>query len=180
MCVWLSEVEGSAELLLRYMRKLFDRQGGAFADFGDDDILQMQKLARKVAYEGQRMRMFVRFQKAADGTFFAPVSPVHNALPLSLEYFRDRFADQRWLIYDTRRHYGYAYDLEEVREVTLDRDDDLIEGKLSDELMAEDEKQFQQMWRTHHNAMAIQERINSPLQRQFMPCRYWNYFTEMQ
>lgn len=180
MCVWLSEEVGSDELLFRFLRKIFDRPGGAFADFADDDILQIKKLAQKVAYEGQRMRMFVRFQKAADGTFFAPVSPVYNALPLSIEYFRDRFADQRWFIYDTRRRYGYAYDLHEVREVTLENDEDIIEGKLSDEQMAEDEKLFQSMWKTYHKAIAIKERTNPRLQRQFMPRRYWKYLTEMQ
>lgn len=180
MCVWLSEEEGSDELIFRYIRKVFDAPRDITANFADDDVLRVKKLAQKVSREGERLGQFVRFQKAADGTFFAPVAPEFNSLPISISYFEDRFADQKWLIYDTKRHYGYAYDLHQAREVTLDRDDDLIEGKLSDELMALDEKLFQQMWRTYHKALAIEERINPALQRRMMPRRYWKYLTEMQ
>lgn len=180
MYVWYSETEGSDALLFRYMRKVFDDPNHNAANMADNDILEMKKLGQKVSWEAQRHRMFVRFQKASDGTFFAAVSPEYNSLPLSLDYFTDRFADQRWLIYDLRRRYGFYYDLEKVIEVTLSKDDDLIEGKLSDEMMAEDEKRFQQLWRSYHKSITIKERINPGLQRRFMPRRYWKFLPEMQ
>jgi probable DNA metabolism protein len=180
MYAWLSEQEGSDYLIMRYIVKVFASPNDMTTNFGDDDVLQLKKLADSVAKEGERMRQFIRFQKASDGTYFAPVAPQFNSLPLALDYLRDRFADQRWLVYDTKRRYGYAYDLNKVTEVTMDRDDDLIEGKLSDEIMAADEKQFQAMWRTYHKALAIKERINPRLQRQHIPRKYWKYMTEMQ
>lgn len=180
MYVWFSEEKGSDELIFRYMRKVFDSPHPIIGDMADPDVLEMKKLGQKVAHESERHRQFVRFQKASDGTFFAVVNPIYNSLPLALGYFRDRFADQKWLIYDVRRRYGYLYDLEKVIEVTLTKDDDLIEGILSDEMMAADEKQFQQLWRGYHKSITIKERINPKLQRQFMPRRYWKYLTEMQ
>lgn len=66
------------------------------------------------------MLQFIRFQKAADGTFFAAVEPEKNALPLAIDHFKDRFADQPWLIYDIKRAYGFYYDLKEVRQVTFE------------------------------------------------------------
>ncbi len=178
--VWLSEEPQSDELLMRYIRKVFDSPGPVESNFADSDILVAKKIAHKVAMERLRLIQFVRFQKAADGSYFAPVAPQHNALPLTISHFTDRFADQPWLIYDTRRHYGYYYDLEKATEVTLDDDAHLIAGKLDDKILSEDEKMFQELWRGYFNSMTIKERINPKLHRQHLPHRFWKYLTEKQ
>jgi probable DNA metabolism protein len=178
MHVWLSELPGSDELLFRYMRKAFDAPSSIATDFADSDVLEVEKIARKVSREGLRLMQFARFQKAADGIFFAPVSPVYNALPLTLNYFTDRFADQQWLIYDLKRRYGYYYDLKTAVEVTLDNDEHLLGGKLDDALMAQDEKLFQEMWKEYTFSLTIRERLNPKLQRQHMPRRFWKYMPE--
>lgn len=177
---WLSEEDGRDELTIRYIRKIFDTPHGIAYNFADPDVLEQHQMAKKVAREGEHVRQFVRFQKAADGSYFAPIAPKFNALPLAIKYFRDRFADQQWLIYDTRRHYGYYYDLRTVTEVTLEDDAHLIEGKLSDAVIAEDEKLFQEMWQGYFRSLTIKERINPKLQKQHMPQRFWKYLTEKQ
>lgn len=180
MYVWFSELSGSDELIFRYLRKVFDSSKFVSADFTDKDVLEMHKLAMKVSREREHLLQFVRFQKAADGTFFAPVAPKYNALPLAVNHFQDRFADQKWLIYDTKRRYGYYYDLDRVQEVTMADDSHLLSGKLDSTLLAEDEKLFQELWKSYFNALAIKERINPKLQRQQMPRRFWKYLTEKQ
>jgi probable DNA metabolism protein len=178
MHVWLSELPGSDELLFRYIRKTFDAPHSIATDFADDDILKVEKIARKVSRERMYLIQFVRFQKAADDIFFAPVSPVYNALPLTLPYFTDRFATQKWLIYDIKRRYGYYYDLKTAAEVTLDDDKHLLSGQLNEELMAQDEKLFQDMWKSYFRALTIKERLNPQLQRQHMPRRFWKFLPE--
>jgi probable DNA metabolism protein len=178
--VWLSELQGSDELIFRYIRKTIDSKQSIEMNFADDDVLQMQKLAQKVSRERLRLIELVRFQKAADDIFFAPVSPDHNSLPLTLDHFTDRFADQKWVIYDTRRNYGYYYDLKTVTEMTLDSTGLFPEGKLDENLMAEDEKLYQELWKGYFKSMTIKERINLKLQRQHLPKRYWKYLTEKQ
>ncbi|MDR0825161.1 MAG: TIGR03915 family putative DNA repair protein [Prevotella sp.] len=178
--VWLSEEEGSDTLLFRYIRKTIDSKIPIETNFGDDDVLQMHKIARKVSHEVLYIKQFVRFQKAADDIFFAPVSPLHNALPLAVEHFRDRFSDQKWVIYDIRRKYGYYYDLHTMVEMTLDNDDHLLSGKLDEKLMADDEKLFQELWKGYFKSMTIKERINLKLHRQHLPKRFWKYLTEKQ
>ena len=178
--VWLSELPGSDELIFRYIRKAFDSKHSIELNFADDDVLQVRNLAKKVDKERCRLIELVRFQKAADDIFFAPVSPDHNSLPLTLEHFSDRFADQKWIIYDTKRNYGYYYDLKTVSEMTLDSKDLFPEGKLDEKLMAEDEKLFQDLWKGYFKSMTIKERINLKLQRQHLPERYWKYLTEKQ
>lgn len=179
-CVWFSELEGSDELIFRYIRKTFDSRQTIETNFADEDVLQVKQIAQKVGNERHHLMQFVRFQKAADDIYFAPVSPIYNALPLSLDYFTDRFADQKWVIYDLKRKYGYYYDLKTVQEITLSDDNHILTGKLDEGLMAEDEKMFQDLWRGYFKAMTIQERINLKLQKQHMPKRFWKYLTEKQ
>lgn len=179
-CVWLSELPGSDELIFRYARKTFDSKHSIEMNFADADVLQMKKIAQKVNHERHRLIELVRFQKAADDIFFAPVSPDHNCLALTINHFTNRFADQKWIIYDTRRNYGYYYDLKKVTEMTLDSTNLFPEDKLDEKLMSEDEKIFQDLWRGYFKAMTIKERINPKLHRQLLPRRYWKYLTEKQ
>ena len=104
---WHGEQAGGDLLMLRCLRRVFDEGGGVVADQADPDMKALHRLALRVSHERERMKQFVRLQKAADGTYFAAVTPEHDALPLALDYFTDRFADQRWLIYDRKRDYGY-------------------------------------------------------------------------
>lgn len=178
--VWLSELPQSDELLFRYICKTFDNEKSIETNFADDDVLQVHKTAKKVSTEKNRVIEFVRFQKAADDIFFAPVSPDHNCLPLTISHFVDRFSDQKWIIYDTKRNYGFYYDLKTVIEMTLDTTELFPGGKLDEELMAEDEKLFQKLWKAYFKSLTIKERINPKLQRQHLPKRYWKYLTEKQ
>jgi probable DNA metabolism protein len=178
--VWLSEIEKSDELLFRYIRKIFDNKESIELNFADDDVLQVRNLAKKVSSEKHRLIEFVRFQKAADDIFFAPVSPDHNCLPLVISHFTNRFADQKWIIYDTKRNYGFYYDLKSATEMTLDSSNMFPEGKLDETSMAKDEKLFQALWKGYFKSITIKERINLKLHRQHLPKRYWKYLTEKQ
>ena len=150
-------------------------------NFGDPDVLQISKVWKKVSNERLRIMQFLRFQKALDGTYFSAVEPIYNVLPLVLPYLNDRFGDQKWLIYDMRREYGYYYDLKETIEVRFEqKEEHLLSGFLNESLMDKDEKLFQQMWKEYFKTIAIKERINPKLHRQHMPVRFWKYMTEKQ
>jgi len=177
--VWLSEIENIDELLFRYICKNFDHPKTIAFNFGDADVLEIQKIARKVSHEALYIKQFIRFQKAADDIFFAPIRPIYNALPLAVSHFTDRFADQQWVIYDLKRQFGFYYDLHTTREITF-TDDDALREKLDESLMAADEKLFQELWKGYFKSLTIKERINPRLQRQHMPQRFWRYMTEKQ
>ena len=178
---WLSELPDVDLLLFRYIKKAFNSPSSIELNFGDPDVLEVSKVWRKVSHEKHRMIEFIRFQKAEDGTFFGAMEPLYNVLPLVVGHFKDRFAYQKWLIYDLKRAYGCYYDLQEVREVRFDRmEEHLLSGILNDKLMAEDEKLFQNLWKAYFKAIAIKERINPKLHKQHMPVRFWKYLTEKQ
>ena len=176
---WLSELPDIGMLIFRYIRKAIDAPRTIELNFGDPDVLEVSKVWKKVTNERLRVIQFLRFQKTADGTFFAAVKPVYNVLPLTLPHLKDRFADQCWLLYDLKREYGYYYDLKEATEVRFEeKEAHLLSGLLGEELMDADEKLFQQMWKTYFKSIAIKERLNPKLHRQHMPARFWKYMPE--
>jgi probable DNA metabolism protein len=177
---WLSELPDIDILLFRYLRKVINSPQSIETNFADADVLRLSQIYKKVNYEGHRLIQFARFQKTADGTYFAPLEPEYNTLPLTISHFRDRFADQKFLIYDMKRRYGYYYDLHTITEVTLTNEfGNTIEGIINQELADKDETKYEQLWQTYFKTIAIKERINPRKQRQDMPVRYWKYLTEM-
>lgn len=180
---WLAEEEDTPGILFRFLRKVIDSPVRIETNQADPDVRAFTQMWRRVEGERMRLMQFIRFQKAADGTYFAAVEPEKNALPLIVPHFRDRFADQRWLIWDVGRAYGFYYNGHDVSRVTLSASDalpHLTGGKLDPSLMAPDELLFQSLWKTYFQAICIRERINPRKQRKDMPVRYWKYLTEKQ
>lgn|SRR5574344_1598048 len=177
---WLSELPNIDLLLFRYLRKTVDSSCSIETNFADADVLQLSKIYKKVSYEAHRLIQFARFQKTIDGTYFAPLEPMYNTLPLAVHHFVDRFADEKFLIYDMKRHYGFYYDMHSLKEVTLtDEEERIKNGKLNKDFADEDENAYQQLWRSYYKTIAIKERLNPRKQKQDMPVRYWKYLTEM-
>lgn len=176
---FLAEQEEVNNALFRYMCKAFRSEKSIEMNFADDDVLFLSKIYKKVKNEAERMRQFVRFQKTADGMYFAYFEPIYNVLPCVSEFFEERFADQQWIIYDAKRKYALFYDLhktETVSFVNLNVNPDT--GDLADELKSTDQNDFEQMWREYLQSVTIRQRINPKLQRQHMPKRFWKFLTE--
>ena len=179
---WLSELKELNQPLFQYICKVF-RQGDIAKNFSDPDVLAVTNIARRVLHEQLRMKQFIRFQKAKDGTYLAVVSPDHNVLPLITDHFQDRFNDQPWLIYDAKQHYGYYYDgRADAIRITFENESavpfDLANGKLSEDVISSDDQLLQDLWRTYFKAICIKERMNPRKQLSDMPRRYWKYMTE--
>ena len=180
---WLSELPELPTPLFQYICKVF-RQGDISKNFADADVLAVTNIARRVLHEQLRMKQFIRFQKAKDGTYLAVVSPDHNVLPIITDHFQDRFNDQPWLIYDAKRHYGCYYDGHMVIRITFEDETSvpfsLASGKLNEEVLSADDQLLQNLWRTYFKAICIRERMNPRKQLKDMPRRYWKYMTEKQ
>ena len=191
---WLSEERTLNQPLFNFICKVFRQKVGdsssSATDYlslernaSDADVLAVRNSCRRVLHEQLRMKQFIRFQKAKDGTYLAVVSPDHNVLSLITHHFQDRFNDQPWLIYDAKRHYGYYYDGSAAPiHITFEDESavpfDLTNGKLDDEVLSENDRIFQDLWRTYFKAICIKERMNPKKQLSDMPRRYWKYMTE--
>jgi probable DNA metabolism protein len=184
LLAWMAEQQGADRLILRYIRKVFAATRRIERDYGDADVFGVHRLALRTDAERRHLAGFVRFQRTAHGIYFAPIAPRCNVLPLLLDHFADRFADQDWIMYDTIRNHGVLHDSAarrggRFREVSFDAAA-LRGGQLPPEFLAEEETLFQSAWRVYFETAAISERINPALQARCMPRRFWAYMTEMQ
>lgn len=142
--------------------KVFDAQQAIDTNFADSTVLRVTQLGRKVGGERYRILQFMRFQKLADGTYFGVMEPLYNVLSLTIGHFRDRFADQRWIVYDARRRFGYYYDGTEISEITFADASQaaLLTGKPDESLLDKSEKLYQMLWKNYFDSICIRERLN--------------------
>ena len=177
--VFLTGLPETPLLLVKYIRLMIDSAKKEETNFAQPVVVEFNKLHQKVCREAQRIHMFTRFQKTVEGSYYASFAPMYDVLPLCIPHFRDRFADQSWIIYDLKRNYGFWYDLKNVSRVVFDElKVNPQNGQLQASLLAEDEKLFQQLWKQYYRSICIQERKNDKVHRQLLPRRFWKYLPE--
>ena len=177
---FLSETKDVENLLYRYMQYAIDNKQGIENNFIHPDVLQLQQLSRKVDREKHRMEAFVRFQLTKDQLYYAIIQPDYNVLPLIQRHFKERYADQCWLIYDSHRKYGLYYDKNTVTEVQMNFESDLNTNAERETIYDENELLYQHLWQQYFGSVNIKARKNMKLHIQHMPKRYWKYLIEKQ
>lgn len=178
LLVYLSEIPASGNLILSAVRQsIKNPEQNILQNFGNSDIMNIAKICKSMSREIHRLHAFVRFEKLEDGMFFAKVEPDFNVLPVSFKFFRDRYADQKWMIYDLKRRFGVIYDLS-TTEFFYPQEDQLQQLQQSETLHHDEEKKYQKLWQRYFNKTNIVERKNMKLHIQHVPKRYWKYLTE--
>ncbi len=175
---FLSETEGIEMMLFEYIKKLMSVKSGKQADFSDEIVLYISQLARKVGREKHRIEAFVRFQLTKDDIYFANIEPDYDVLPLISKHFRNRYADQQWLIYDVKRRYGIFYNLKGVEIVSLNLDEIHFNRTRKSKAFTNSEYEYQDLWNNYFKSTHIKSRINRKLHMQHVPKRYWKYLSE--
>lgn len=176
---FLSEVEGVESLIRKVIHDMLRPGSGPRGGKGSNDPemldrrLSVDNLARSVRREAHRMLGFVRFDTVGDGLYAAPIAPIADTLPLMRRHFEARFADQRWMIYDTRRRYGIYFDGRESGAVSLNLP--VFEGR---DLADPDGLTWRRLWKSYFDAMTIPERRNPGLHMRLLPKRLWRYLPE--
>ncbi len=178
---YLSENTDIEMKIYRFARRLFNGYKNLETDYGDADVLPLIQLAEKVKKEATRTLQFIRFQQTKDDIYFCGISPKYDVIPLLIKHYRERFADQQWMIYDLQRNYGIFYDKHKVDEITISQKEfNACNGQVKQALLDGDEDFYKKLWCLYFKHTTIKERKNLKLQRQFMPRRFWQYLPEMQ
>ncbi len=146
-------------------------------DFSNQYVLETSKLTKSVGREKHRMEAFIRFEQLKDGIYFAKIDPDFDVLTLIIRHFKNRYQDQKWLIYDLRRKYGVYYDLNDTEIITIDLDIKSL-GDTTNQIFSDNEIEYQKLWWEYFDHTNIKERKNTNLHVQHVPKRYWKYLTE--
>lgn len=178
-CTYLSDSPENFNSLFHFICYIFMHPEGAEKDYGNKFVLEVAQIARKVEREKHRMEAFIRFQHTADNVFYCGVDPDFNVLPLIVNHFKNRYADQKWIIYDLKRKYGLFYDLYKVEEIKIDMPSANLKQPATN-FLSEKEELYANLWKDYFKSTNIESRKNTKLHVQYVPKRYWKYLTEKQ
>ncbi|AZI20927.1 TIGR03915 family putative DNA repair protein [Chryseobacterium taklimakanense] len=178
--IFLSEHPHKERLILKSIKDILQNAGvNVFQNLADPDMLEISKILKSMRREIHRMHAFVRFERLKDNLYFAKIEPDFDVLPLIGNHFEKRYADQKWMIFDLKRHYGLIYDLENV-DFFYPESAQVKNLKNPEQFHHEEEKHFQKMWQNYFVKTGIPSRKNMKLHIQHVPKRYWKYLTEKQ
>lgn len=174
-CSYLADTLQEENNMLAYIRHALASTHNIEADYSNFAVLRAQRVEKMVHRERHRMTAFIRFKLTKDNIYFAEVQPDFDVLPLIKKHFKNRYTDQLWLIYDTKRNYGIYYNLNTVEEITLNFGE---QTKNEGDWVAEEEPLYQTLWQQYFKSVNIASRKNMKLHIQHMPKRYWKLLTE--
>lgn len=125
---------------------------------------QRHLLGEVHAFEG-----FVRFEEV-DGLLYSKIAPKNQVLPFLSKHFEERFANEKWMIFDEVHHMALCYEKGHSQMVPVKH----IEVTTSDE-----ELLWQNLWKTFYKTLSIKERENKKNRMNHMPKRYWSNLVEV-
>lgn len=132
-------------------------------------IQRVFELSRATRSEAHHLSGFLRFSELENGVLFARIHPKNNALPYLAEHFTDRFPQENFMIYDENRQLAAIH--------RAGKDYLLVDASgLNQEILnrfSEKETEYQKLWLTFFENIAIKARINPKLQAQNIPKRFW-------
>jgi len=170
--VFLSDSDEKGGVILRYLQYLYSFGPRARNHLAHPAVHDFEDMLLDVNREAHHMRMFVRFAQTQGGVFFSKIDPKASVVPLIMDHFVARFNIQPFMLYDSRHELAGLFDTNTWWLV----DTTTQQLTVPENTQAEDD--FQALWQTFFDTIAIEERRNPTCQRNFMPKRFWGNMCE--
>lgn len=176
---FLSELDGIELKLLHLIKYILKGQAYQVKNFSDPIIVDLHRVKKMINREVHRMHAFVRFQETKDNMWACEINPDFNVLPLIGKHFKDRYPSLEWIIIDVKRQYALHYSME--NDMNYVKFEDELQGKrITPNIISDQEKKYQSLWKQYFKSVNITERNNEKLHIRHVPRRYWNYLIEKQ
>ncbi len=155
--------------ILLFLRKGY-RYGPAIMNMLTDEVVSpLFKAVKHLNKESELLRGFVRFS-VFNNALVAEIEPKNFVLPMLKYHFCERYAEERFLIYDKTHGMGLIYQPYQAAIVPIEA----LDLPEADEY----ELEFRELWQLFYNTIEIQGRHNPQCRMSHMPKRYWKYMTE--
>jgi probable DNA metabolism protein len=167
---YLSGDKNKEEIIFRYLRLLFKRGRDVLTMYSDPVVIEFRDLLNKVTNEAHRFKGFLRFMETQEGVLYSYFGGDNDIIELLVPHFRARFNDQKFVLHDIKRGKIALWD---GRKIYFMPAPETVNVTLS-----ENEILFGALWKEYHKNVAISERENKKLQRQFLPKKYRWFMNE--
>ena len=165
---WLSHDEHVEEYALAATRYAIKHKCDPFALRQYHAVHELDRLARLVGGEAHRMLQFVRFKKLRERVYAADIRPEYEVLPLIGSHFHMRFRDVAFIIRDLNHRRAILSNTREWYIAELPEHNPPLDA----------DGEYEDLWRTYFDNIAIPHRRNPKLQQQFVPLKYRSTMTE--
>ncbi len=171
-----SDFDGKETALAAVVARAISAGPAVFDDLNDPAALLVAKAARRAGAQAQLISGLVRFAELADGSWYAPIEPDCDLLPLVAEHFAARYADMAFAIHDRKRgtalvhQPGAAWAIVEGFELA---------GGEGGTAFSPRELELREGWRGYFTSVSIAQRENRRLQASRMPKKYWRFLPQM-
>lgn len=133
-------------------------------------VYKVIALKKRVFGECHRFKGLLRFIEVSNNLFYSSIHPDNNIIEPLGHHFINRLPNQNFIIHDKNRNIGFLYNgktykIEEMPKFVLPD-------------ISDDEKLYQELWKSFFKAVTINERSNRRCQMQFMPKKYWKDLIE--
>lgn len=116
---FLSEIKGVELLLYKYICALYGRPLMESLDHPETDLSKVYQYAGMVAREKHRIETAAEFKISKDDVYFATIAPHYDVLPLVSKYYRIKFPNKEFIVYDLKRKYAIYYNLHHIEIVSM-------------------------------------------------------------
>jgi probable DNA metabolism protein len=168
--VFLSDDENKGGVIVRYLLYVMRKGRRGCAHLAHPAVSAFEDVLGQVSKEAHYMLQFVRFAQLENGVYFSRIEPKASVVPLIMGHFAARFNIQPFMIHDSRHGLSGVFDTERWW---------LVDARnIQTPAQTREEADFQSLWRTFYDTVAIEERRNPACQRNFMPKRFWGTMCE--
>lgn len=155
--------------LLNYIINGFKQQSNLL-NISNQDVYFIDSLQKELFKMAHKYKGFIRFQELVTKEMFAIIEPKYNILPIVAQHFVSRYKYQDFIIYDKQRSIALIYLNQVLKIENIVNIDDLE--------YSDSELDYQRLWKSFFESVAIKERFNDKLQKSFIPLWYRKYLTE--
>ena len=133
-------------------------------------VYKIISLKKRVSGECHKFKGLLRFVDVGNNLFYSSIHPDNNIIEPLGHHFIKRLPTQNFIIHDKNRNLGFLYNGEtyQIKELPV----------FSLPKFSEEEKMYQELWRSFFKSITINERTNRKCQMQFMPKKYWEDLIE--
>lgn len=171
-----SDGEDKADVVYHYIQLLLSMGIQAQKHLKNPYIVRAMELSRKTGNEKHHYLGFLRFLETPQGILLGRFAPKTNVTELIMPHFSDRFPEERFVIWDTKRNLAgfHSHGPEYVMVLLTSEQAKWLSSYQEEEL------QMEELWKAFVQSISIKARENKKLQRSNLPLRFREYMTEFQ
>lgn len=144
-------------------------------NLNNEYVFKINEICRKVGLEIHRLKGLIRFRLLKDNSYYSPIYSDNDVIYFLIHHFVNRFKNEKIVLHDVERKNIAVCENNKIDFFHI-KNDSLNDLK---DFYHKDEFEIQNLWKEFHKSIAITNRKNTKLQKQFMPYRYWKYLIEL-